>query len=623
MRWPLLHKSDANHRVLCQRFGRFMARFRWRHNSLQLLVLLAGIGLSSPALAQDKEPTVQPAGGAPSPSGEMRGATDGFLPLFHGGDLTGWTPMLTTGRGNDVHRPTTGGWVVKNGELVCATDRNGWLRSERKYGDFVLQLEFKLRPGGNSGIYIRSSDSGTISRMCMEIQIIDPDYKRHAAMLTAKQQTGAIYGVVGPPRPPLRPMGEWNSLEIRCAGDSVEVVLNGEPTARANMSQEPALRDRWRSGFIGLSNWHGEAMGMSFRDIRIKELSAAAGAKFAGPPASVGGAESAAAALVRSELLFERAPFRSCHASTIAETPHGLAVAYFAGTREGAEDVDIWLSRQKQGIWLAPVDVANGIISPGARSTCGNPVLFQVPRGPLLLFYKTRSKTNRGAGPYHLLGMLKTSADDGRTWSAPRELPEGLIGPEKNKPLLLPGGDLLCSSSIESRVRFEHTADLGRTWQVTADVDDDGRIAPIQPTVLVHPGGRLQALARTRQHKISETWSDDGGRTWSPMTLTALPNPYSGIDAVTLADGRHLLVYNHTRKDRSPLNVAVSEDGKEWLAALVLEDQPGEFSYPAVIQTSDGLVHITYTWKRRNIKHAVLDPARLDLRPIVDGQWPP
>ena len=100
------------------------------------------------------------------------------------------------------------------------------------------------------------------------------------------------------------------------------------------------------------------------------------------------------------------------------------------------------------------------------------------------------------------------------------------------------------------------------------------------------------------------------------MTATSLPNPNSGIDAVTLRDGRQLVVYNHTTKGRSPLNVALSEDGRQWQAALVLENEPGEYSYPAVIQTKDGLVHITYTWKRVQVKHVVVDPAQLQLRQI-------
>jgi predicted neuraminidase len=194
----------------------------------------------------------------------------------------------------------------------------------------------------------------------------------------------------------------------------------------------------------------------------------------------------------------------------------------------------------------------------------------------------------------------------------------------------LADGTLLCPSSTESnddgwRVHFERTSDLGETWEATPPVNDGKKIRAIQPSILFHKDGRLQALGRTRSSGIYEIWSDDDGKTWGEMTLTGLPNPSSGTDAVTLADGRQLLVYNHNPnyKGRSPLNVAISEDGKNWQAALVLEDEPNnQFSYPAVIQTSDGLVHVTYTWKRLRIKHAVLDPAKFQLRPMPGGQWP-
>jgi predicted neuraminidase len=122
----------------------------------------------------------------------------------------------------------------------------------------------------------------------------------------------------------------------------------------------------------------------------------------------------------------------------------------------------------------------------------------------------------------------------------------------------------------------------------------------------------LLALGRTRQNKrIFRVESLDGGRSWGELTLTDLPNPNSGTDAVTLADGRHLLIYNHSETGRSPLNIAVSRDGKTWLPAATLETEPGEFSYPAIIQAADGTVHVTYTWKRKKIAHAVIDPATL------------
>jgi predicted neuraminidase len=237
-----------------------------------------------------------------------------------------------------------------------------------------------------------------------------------------------------------------------------------------------------------------------------------------------------------------------------------------------------------------------------------------------MLFYKV------GPSPSAWWGMVKTSADGGRTWSAARRLPDGVLGPIKNKPVQLANGDLLAGSSTEHdgwRVHFERSTDNGATWTLTPPVNDGRTIAAIQPSILFHPRGQLQALGRTRSGRLFETWSADQGRTWSPLALTELPNSSVGTDAVTLADGRHLLVYNHTAKGRSPLNVAVSADGRAWQAAFVVENEPGrEFSYPAVIQTRDGLVHITYTWRRERVRHVVIDPRALSLRPIVNGNWP-
>ncbi len=323
--------------------------------------------------------------------------------------------------------------------------------------------------------------------------------------------------------------------------------------------------------------------------------------------------------VIQTEFIFETAPFASCHASTIAETKSGLVAAWFGGTREGHPDVGIWFSRQVDGHWTVPVEVANGVVSPEKRGPAWNPVLFQPKQGPLLLFYKI------GGAPNKWAGMLMTSSDDGKTWSQPTHLPENILGPVKNKPVQLPNGDILCGTSTEFngwQVHFERTSDFGKTWQSTGPLNDGKEIGAIQPSILFHPNGQLQAIGRTKQSKLFEIWSSDNGQTWGPMTLTALPNPNSGTDAVTLKEGRHLLVYNHTPKGRSPLNVAVSADGKAWQAALVLENEPGEYSYPAVIQTSDGLIHLTYTWKRLRIKHVILDAAKLSTRNIVNGEWP-
>ena len=314
-----------------------------------------------------------------------------------------------------------------------------------------------------------------------------------------------------------------------------------------------------------------------------------------------------------SEFVFETAPFASAHASTIVETRDGLVAAWFGGTREGAADVGIWLSRHERGKWTAPIEIATGVQPDGTRHPCWNPVLFGVPGAELMLFYKV------GPSPQTWWGMVRTSPDGGRTWSEARRLAEGILGPIKNKPVRLPDGAIVAGSSTEStdrpskwRLHFERTTDAGRTWTTSRPAaDGDREIEAIQPSILVHPDGRLQAVGRTRSKRIFETWSTDGGRTWSAVALTSLPNPNSGIDAVTLRDGRQLIVYNHTTEGRSPLNVAVSRDGKTWTPALALETDAGEYSYPAVIQSADGRVHITYTWRRQRIKHVVVDPSRL------------
>ena len=315
-----------------------------------------------------------------------------------------------------------------------------------------------------------------------------------------------------------------------------------------------------------------------------------------------------APAIVRTEFIYETAPFPSCHASTIAETKDGLVAAWFGGTGEKHPDVGIWLARHDGGKWTAPVEVANGVQPDGKRHPCWNPVLFQPRAGALMLFYKV------GPSPSAWWGMLRTSDDGGRTWSEARRLPEGIVGPIKNKPVQLANGDILSPTSSENagwRVHFERSGDGGKTWSATPPINDGKSIGAIQPSILFHKDGSLQAVGRTQQEKVFTTSSTDDGQTWSALTLTELPNPNSGIDAVTLADGRFVLVYNHTPRGRSPLNVALSKDGIAWKSVVVLESEPGEFSYPAVIQTRDGLVHITYTWKRQRIRHAVLDPAKL------------
>ena len=341
-------------------------------------------------------------------------------------------------------------------------------------------------------------------------------------------------------------------------------------------------------------------------------------------------------ALIQAEQIFPIAnkPTKECHASTIVETPTGLVAAWFAGTREKDPDVGIWLSRQVNGEWTAPTEVVNGVQSMNLRYACWNPVLFQPDTGPLMLFYKV------GPNPRDWWGMLTTSEDGGNNWSWPTKLGEHwavghLLGPVKNKPIQLADGSILCPSSTEVdvegedgywRVHFEITQDLGTSWDVIGPINDGIEFDAIQPSILSYMNGDMQSLFRTKQEVVGQSWSKDGGRSWSTITATELPNPNSGTDAVTLIDGRQLIVYNHTTqktkiKGRQMLNVALSDDGRNWKPVLTLESESkprpaegrhwGEYSYPAVIQAVDETIHITYTYNREGIKHVALNPAKL------------
>ena len=334
------------------------------------------------------------------------------------------------------------------------------------------------------------------------------------------------------------------------------------------------------------------------------------------PPLAAGGQGACISAGLIYQL--EERPTPQCHASTIVGTHSGLVAAWFGGAHEKHPDVGIWLSMEEQGKWMRPVQVVNGAEGEDKDYACWNPVLFQPSSGSLMLFYKV------GIRPSLWWGALVTSEDGGNSWSRPRrlgtseDLPESnrnLIGPVKNKPIELEDGTILCPASTENdgwRVHVERTRDRGKTWEVIGPINDASRFNAIQPSILRYKDGRMQILCRSRENTIVQSWSHDLGKTWQPITATTLPNPNAGTDAVTLRDGRQLLVYNPTVKGRNVLAVAVSQDGATWSTVLDLERHAaGEFSYPAVIQTTDGNVHVTYTWKRQSIKHVVLDPKLL------------
>lgn len=258
-----------------------------------------------------------------------------------------------------------------------------------------------------------------------------------------------------------------------------------------------------------------------------------------------------------------------------------------------------------------------GDLSVWRRKACWNPVLFEMPSGELWLFYKIGLKVADWTG------WVVKSKDGGKTWSEREPLQKGFIGPVKNKPVLI-GDRLICPSSTEGngwKFHFEILDMKTGEWKYVGPIEreeaaytGDGKMKPIdciQPSILLHKDGRLQAVGRTRNGKLASTFSSDNGDTWSKVTLIDVPQNQSGTDAVTLQDGRHVLIYNNfstlpgtPKGPRTPCSLAISEDGIHWKHFLTLEDSPiSQYSYPSIIQGKDGSLHCIYTWRRQRIAY--------------------
>ena len=318
--------------------------------------------------------------------------------------------------------------------------------------------------------------------------------------------------------------------------------------------------------------------------------------------------------------IYEEAPFPSAHASTIVALPNGeLLAAWFGGEDEGDPSVEIWLARRSvDGSWSAPVAMTDYPEVP-----TWNPVLFRDAER-LWLFFKI------GPSPREWVGGYRISDDDGETWGPVTFMPAGQLGPIRNKPIILRNGDILSGTSVEAgygrgvpydapyrswAAWVERSSDGGTTWRTHGPIAVPGELyGVIQPTLWQMDDGTVKMLLRSTQRigAVCEATSEDGGKTWSPARPTSLPNPNSGLDAVKLRDGRIVLVYNHIESGRSPIHLAVSDDdGRSWGTPRIIEEGPGEYSYPAVIQAPDGTVHITYTWRRERIRHVAIDPEAL------------
>lgn len=347
-------------------------------------------------------------------------------------------------------------------------------------------------------------------------------------------------------------------------------------------------------------------------------------AKFAVSPVSL--TASNAAPFLHEEFIDPQPKENSAHVSSVCELSEGgLAAAWYAGTREGARDVAIYFATRPSGTnggWSHPQQVVTR--ESAAAETfryvkkVGNPMLFSAGDGRIYLLY-----VSVGIGGWSASSLnLKHTDDGGRTWAPSRRLG---LSPffnvselVKNGPVPLGGGGWVVPIYHELLGKFPELLWLRPHHDSGMEVVKTRAFGGRQAfQAALTPLDEQQALLFCRtanaERRIQVAKTSDGGRHWTAPQPIELPNSDSGLDALRLADGRFLLAFNDTASGRHILRLAVSADqAATWRrAGNIAEEAGAEFSYPFLLQTSDGLVHLTYTWKRRGIKHVTCNLAWL------------
>jgi predicted neuraminidase len=302
--------------------------------------------------------------------------------------------------------------------------------------------------------------------------------------------------------------------------------------------------------------------------------------------------------------LFSDLTPQSVHCATLTEldAPDHLLAACYAFSYETAPDSRIVASSWNGERWSASRTIVD---LPGIA--VGNPVLFTGSDGIVHLFFALLY----GPEWTDARVTLMSSTDKGMTWGSMRTLHpmKGLM--TKTRPLQLAGRLLLPvydEASWCSHVLISDTA-MG-DWQLYGDTT--ARRKTIQPAIVELADGTLLMYARSVKGRIFTARSVNGGFSWTASQPSPLPNPNAGIDLIQLRSGRLILVYNPTVEGREQLALAVSEDeGASWSAPHLIEDAVGEFSYPYLIQASDGRIHLLYTAHRVAITHLPFDEAWL------------
>ena len=320
------------------------------------------------------------------------------------------------------------------------------------------------------------------------------------------------------------------------------------------------------------------------------------------------------------------------HAGSICKLPDGrLAAVWYGGSREGAKDVGIFLAMRKPDTgasWSKPrllVDraMASRELDRHIKKV-GNAVLFAGPDRRVHLIYVTVTLGGWSGSSLN----VKVSEDGGDTWSRSRRL---TLSPffniselVRNKPVFMTDGRMAVPIYHECMGHFPELLWLDPTEGNHKASYRKTRMAGgntfLQPSVVPRTPLDATAFYRCRSEKraMGTANTKDAGASWSEPRFLALPNPDAGLDVVGLSDGSMLMAFNDTPVGRENLKLALSHDGgKTWRRIATLENSPGrEFSYPYMISTPTGQIHLVYTWNRKRIKHLTFNEA------WVHGQRP-
>ncbi len=324
----------------------------------------------------------------------------------------------------------------------------------------------------------------------------------------------------------------------------------------------------------------------------------------------------------RARMIFKPTlSFPRCHSSQIFALRDGsLIAAWWNGSEEAGRNLVVRAARRLPGRdrWEQPF-----VLADTPDTTEGNPVFFSPGGDKLWVFY-------RAGFPWAKIMWIKSS-DLGRTWGPPEVFWDKPGWTLRSRMIRLHNGNIvipaLTQGSPELQLNraqtvFIYSEDNGASWQSTGIV----RTEPgnNEAALFQRDDGSLLAFMRPydRQPEQRFLWSSesfDNGRTWSAAGRTVLRNPSCAIELLKLASGHVVLAFNDSQNMRSPLCLALStDDGRTWSYKRVLEDAAGRFSYPALTQSPDGRIHLSYTFRRTHIKHVEINEAWIAQQPWTD-----